>query len=101
MTTSAALLTGCHIVVCGSLSQAERLDRVAEAFSRVGATVLHPEPSDRPEADLNAEWLAAIETADLVVVVLKSDSSLGAQTRRELAHALAHDRVVIFLPATP
>jgi len=65
--------------------------------------VLSPQPSARSRAELDAEWLTAIERADLVLVLRKPDGSIGAQTTAEVAHALAWDVPVHWLkpPTTP
>jgi hypothetical protein len=77
-----------RVVICGSLRQQAELDRLAAAHRAHGWHVLAPTPSGRPAAELDAEWLAAIERADLVLILRKPDGSLGAQTTRELAHAI-------------
>lgn len=92
--------TAPRVVVCGSISQAPLLAGVAAALRATGSEVLHPQPSARPEADLIDEWMSAIEAADLVVVVPKPDGSLGAQTTRELRHAITHRRSVTFWEAS-
>ena len=92
-----------RVVVCGSLSQQADLDGVAAVYQHYGHDVLSPQPSDRPRTELDAEWLQAIERADLVVVVRKPDGSIGAQTTAEVIHALAWDVPVHWLmpSATP
>jgi hypothetical protein len=90
------------VVICGSTSQQEDLAGVASMYNPGLREVLWPETSDRPAEELNREWLAAIESAALVVIVRKRDRSLGATTVDEWHHALVKGRPYhLFEPATP
>lgn len=86
------------VVICGSVTtSADAIEQAAGHYTEryPDRQVIWPQLSDRPPAELNAEWMGHIEQASLVVIVPKPDGTVGEQTAAELHHAVACGRRIV------